>query len=340
MAASRRLTHDDRVKIVVLREEGYSLAEIAARVRCSKSGVSKTLSRVRVTGSVNDRKRSGRPRITSPRDDRALVKMSLQNRRLTSTELKRKLKDSLEVECSSRTVRRRLDNAGLHGRVARKKPLLTSRHRAIRLKWAKERKDWTPSDWNKIVWSDESKYNLFGSDGRVYIRRRVGEELLSECTQQTVKFGGGSVMVWGCMSCDGVGPLVKVEGRMSGRDYIRLLSQTLVPYIQSLGPEYIFQDDNAPCHRAHTVTRWVASKGVKTMEVWPPQSPDLNPIEHLWRILAIRIKSYKPKNLKELEERLKEEWSKIPAVEVQNLIASMPKRVAAVITAKGGPTKY
>ena len=164
--------------------------------------------------------------------------------------------------------------------------------------------------------------------------------MLSECTQQTVKFGGGSVMVWGCMSCDGVGPLVKVEGRMSGRDYIRLLSQTLVPYIQSLGPEYIFQDDNAPCHRAHTVTRWVASKGVKTMEVWPPQSPDLNPIEHLWRILAIRIKSYKPKDLKELEERLKEEWSKIPAVEVQNLIASMPKRVEAVITAKGGPTKY
>ena len=101
------------------------MAEIAARVSCSKSGVAKTLSKVRVTGSVHDRKRSGRPRISSPREDRAF-KMSPQNRRLTSTELKRKLKDSLEVECTSRTVRRQLDIAGLHGRVARKKPLLTS----------------------------------------------------------------------------------------------------------------------------------------------------------------------------------------------------------------------
>ena len=51
------------------------------------------------------------------------------------------------------------------------------------------------ADWNKVIWSDESKFDLFGSDGRYYMRRRVGEEYLAECVQQTVKFG--LVMVWG-----------------------------------------------------------------------------------------------------------------------------------------------
>ena len=72
------------------------------------------------------------------------------------------------------------------------------------------------------------------------MRRRVGEECLAECAQQTVKFGGGSVMVWGCISCDGVGPLAKIDGRMKGKDYIDLLSANLLPYMQSMGPEYTY----------------------------------------------------------------------------------------------------
>ena len=70
-------------------------------------------------------------------------------------------------------MRRRLDKAGLYGRVARKKPLLTDHHKKVHLAWAKERKNWTSEDWNRVVWSDESKFNLFGSDGRVYIRGRI-----------------------------------------------------------------------------------------------------------------------------------------------------------------------
>ena len=66
------------------------------------------------------------------------------------------------------------------------------------------------------------------------MRRRVGEEYLAECVQQTVKFGGGSVMVWGCISCDGVGPLAKIDGGMKGKDYIDLLSANLFPYMQSM----------------------------------------------------------------------------------------------------------
>ena len=100
-------------------------------------------------------------------------------------------------------------------------------------------------DWHKVVWSDESKFNVFGSDGRVYIRRRVGEDCLMECVQSTVTFGGGSLMVWGCITCDGVGSLTKVDSRMNAKDYIKLW----LHFMTSMGPEYSFQHNNAPCHQ-------------------------------------------------------------------------------------------
>ena len=146
-------------------------------------------------------------------------------------------------------------------------------------------------------------------------------------------------MVWGCISCDEIGWITKVEGRMNGKDYIGLLSRHLLPYMQSMESRCVFMDDNAPCHRSQAVIRWLKSKGLKQMEVWPPQSPDLSPID-VWDILEAKLEYYKPKNLGELEERIKDEWSKISAIDLQNLTSSMPSRVTAVIKAKGGHTNY
>ena len=127
-------------------------------------------------------------------------------------------------------------------------------------------------EWFKIVWSDESKFKLFGSDEMVYIRGRIGEDYLPECVQSTVKFGGWSVMIWGCITCDGVGPLTTVDGRMTAKDYTGLLEKTLVPFITSMGPEYSFQHDNAPCHRAKSISSWLLSTNIKQLDFWQPQS--------------------------------------------------------------------
>ena len=81
-----------------------------------------------------------------------------------------------------------------------------------------------------MIWSDESKFNLFGSDGRAHVRRRVCEDFLPECVDRTVKFGSGNVIMWGCITCDCVGPLVKVKGRMNSDDYIKLFSDTLLSF--------------------------------------------------------------------------------------------------------------
>ena len=82
----------------------------------------------------------------------------------------------------------------------------------------------------------------------------------------TVKFGGGSLMVWGCITCDGVGSLTKVDGRMNAKDYIKLWFH----FMTSMGPEYSFQHDNAPCHRAKSVTSWVLSNSIKQLDFCPP----------------------------------------------------------------------
>ena len=91
--------------------------------------------------------------------------------------MKREWQEASGVQCSARTVRRRLDEVGLHGRVARRKPLLTDGQRRVRLKWAKEREHWSVSDWQLVIWS---KFNLIVNDRSVFVRR-VGEELLPEC---------------------------------------------------------------------------------------------------------------------------------------------------------------
>ena len=131
MASKKRDSHDDRVKMVVLRDEGYSLQEIASKLKCNRCTVCRTLAKQRACGTVDDRKRSGRPRISTPRNDRALQRIFLHNRRFTSSHLKREWEQSNGVTSSARTVRRRLDDVGLFGRLARKKPLLTDRHRQL-----------------------------------------------------------------------------------------------------------------------------------------------------------------------------------------------------------------
>ena len=129
------------------------------------------------------------------------------------------------------------------------------RHKKQRLQWAKAHRHWTDEMWKKVVWSDESKFNLFHSDGRTYVRRRQCEEFNEECVEGTVKHGGGSVMVWGCISGDDKGMIVEVKGRMDRFQYLEILENAMLPSAWAArGLDYIFMHDNASCHTAHIIT--------------------------------------------------------------------------------------
>ena len=102
--------------------------------------------------------------------------------------------------------------------------------------------------WNHVLWSDETKINLFGSDGVKRVWRQPGKEYKDKCVLPTVKHGGGSVMVWGCMSAAGTGELQFIEGTMNANMYCDILKHSMIPSLRRLGRRAVFQHYNDPKH--------------------------------------------------------------------------------------------
>ena len=219
--------------------------------------------------------------------------------------------------------------------VKRKCSLLTKRHRKEQLDWAEQCKEYTLENWKRVIWTDETKINHLGSDGRKWVWKEVGEPLNDRWEESTVKFGGGNVMMWGCMFWEGIEYATRIEGKMDAE-----LQESLHYYHKS-SFNVIFQQDNDPKHTSKQAQNWFRDHGFTVIK-WPAQSPDINPIEHLWWYLKQRLDEYEnpPKSLQELWECCEVEWEKIPKEVCQNLIESMPRRVAAVLKAKRGHTKY
>ena len=193
--------------------------------------------------------------------------------------------------------------------------------------------------WNHVLWSDEMKINLFGSDGFKHVWQRPGEEYKDKCVMPTVKHGGGNVIVWGCMSAAGVGELYFIEGNMNTNMYCKILQQSMIPSLQKLGRTAVFQHDNDPKHTSKMTTALLKRLRVKVMD-WPNMSPDLNPIEHLWGILKRKVEVCKVSNICQLRDVVMEEWKSIPVATREALVNSMPRSVKAVLDNDGGHTKY
>jgi hypothetical protein len=204
--------------------------------------------------------------------------------------------------------------------------------------------DWTVEDWKRVIWSDETKINRFGSDGRKWCWKRPGDQLRSNQVTDTVKHGGGSIMIWGCFTAHGVGYMTKIDGGMDAALYCSILDDELkctVEYYAMDGETLVFQHDNDSKHTARMTQEKFRELGYSTL-FWPAQSPDLNPIEHLWVVLKRRLSSHEnvPSSMNELWERVQTEWDTITQEECVRLIESMPRRIATVIKAKGRHIKY
>ena len=151
-------------------------------------------------------------------------------------------------------------------------------------------------------------------------------------------------MVWGCMGWEGVGKLAEVEGRMDANQYVGILKGNLLPSLEESGvplDDVNFQQDNDPKHISKKAKRWMEDNGINVLH-WPPQSPDLSPIEHLWNHTKKELSKHprQAKGVWEIWDRVAELWNNIDPEVCQNLIESMPRKIQAVIRAKGSHTKY
>uniref|UniRef100_A0AAQ4NQU8 Transposase Tc1-like domain-containing protein n=1 Tax=Gasterosteus aculeatus aculeatus TaxID=481459 RepID=A0AAQ4NQU8_GASAC len=193
---------------------------------------------------------------------------------------------TLRGEPSRRTtISAALHKSGLFGRVARRKPLLSKKHMTARLEFAKKHLKDSQTMRNKILWSDETKIELFGLNAKRHVWRKPGTAHHLTNTIPTVKHGGGSIMLWGCFSAGGTGRLVRIEGKMNAAMYRDLLDENMLQSALDLrlGRRFIFQQDNDPKHTAKITKEWLRHNSVNVLE-WPSQSPDSNPIEHRLKI--------------------------------------------------------
>ena len=185
------------------------------------------------------------------KEDKYIVISSLRNRRRTAPDLAADFNEHHTTKVITTTVKRRLLGIGLRGRVAVKKPRLTTVHKQKRLVCAKEHKNWTVKGWNRVFWSDESKFEIFGNKRRSFASRWVGEKMLEQCTMQTIKHGGGNIMVWGCFGGGQEGSIAKINGKMTKEVYVKILKEhVLVCGTELIVEQFVFQQDNDPKHTA------------------------------------------------------------------------------------------
>ena len=198
---------------------------------------------------------------------------------------------------------------------------------------------------NAINSGDETKINRFQSDGRTWCWVRDGEsQLQARHVSQTVKHGGGAIFLWGCMISGGINYMCKIEGKMDRDLYMSILQDELQDTIKRYGLNpfcVIFQHDNDPKHTAKLVKQWLLVQKFDVL-IWPPQSPDLNPIEHVWALVKRKLNQYPTpaKGMLQLWERVQVCYHSITPEQCKHFYDSMPNRIQAVLASKGGWTDF
>ncbi|GBM93434.1 Transposable element Tc1 transposase [Araneus ventricosus] len=244
------------------RAQGQTLLELGKQFNISESGIYKFLKRWIDQGGVPKVPKSETPRYTSRIFDRNVLRLSRVNPHLMAVDIARKLCDPPNPKPSVHTIKRKLQAAGLNRRRSVKKQMISTKNRKARVEWAKAHKDWGKKEWKDFLWSDESKYMLFGTDGKQWICRPQDTCFNPMHQISTMKRGGGNVMVWG----------YKFQ-------YEDILENIMRPYtLNSLGRGFIFQQDNDLKHRFKHIQNWFSRRHV-TLLNWPSESPDINIIK-------------------------------------------------------------
>ncbi|GFW66549.1 transposable element Tcb2 transposase [Trichonephila clavipes] len=275
MSQQSHLTDSEAWGIVGRLEGGQTQAEVAQAIGVSQSVISRIWKRFLETESAGRRPGQGRRRAITPNEDRYLVLTARRHRNMNANLLQH-LRSATGTTVSTQTVRNRLHGVGLHARRPLVCVRLTSRHR-------RDRRE------------------------RIFIWRDRGSRNNPAFVHESVRFGGGGVLVYGGISIGGRtylyiirdGPLIARRCRD------QILRPIVVSYAAVIGDDFILMDDNSRSHRANLVKDSLYEEGIVRME-WPACSPDMNPIEHVWYALGRRVAVRQPppkklsKNWKEL----------------------------------------
>lgn len=243
-------------------------------------------------GDVKPHASKGRPRKTTPAQDRELVERVKQRRFINTTVL------ASDLQVSSLTVRRRLHEAGLKNCIPARKPELTDRHKSLRLQFANR---YLEHNFEGFAFMDEKVF-VSSADGRLSLWRMPRTRYDEENVRPDRRSGRISLGFWGWMNAGGPIELCEVSGRLNGQGYLEILRDSFLPTAKIVYPDnhkVEFMQDNSSIHNSRLVQAWIEEKeelGELKLIKMPPKSPDLNPIENLWGLMVQDWDSTKARN--------------------------------------------
>ena len=230
---AKSLSKKFREEIIVLHKQGKGYKKIAKALNVPRDTVGSIVRKFKVEGTVATLPGRGRKRKLSAAATRFLRRQVVKNPRVTAKHLQQDLV-AAGTEVSVCTVRRILNTEGFHARTPRRTPLLTQKHKKSRLQYAENHINKPPKFWNYVLWSDETKLELFGPMDQRYVWRKKNEAYAEKNTLPRMKHGGGSVMFWGCFAASGTGNLQRVEGTMDSVKYQEILGKNVMPSVMQL----------------------------------------------------------------------------------------------------------
>ncbi|GFW80057.1 transposable element Tcb2 transposase [Trichonephila clavipes] len=255
---------------------------------------------------------SGRPRGTTPADDRYIVLQARRNRWQSAGEIARLTTQATGRPISSFTVARRLHGGGLFARRPVRCVPLTPAHRGRRSLWCRELRNCRDNEWGRVLFTNESIFSLTSDSHRILICRERSSRNHPSNIIERDRYGGRGVLVWGGIILGSRTDLHIIDAGSVNRT--RYCNEILLPYVRlfrgTMGLQFLFMDDNAPCHRTVAAEQLLESEDFERMD-WPARSPDLNPIEHVWDFLGRRLaaRTLPPVTIRELRLALQVEWA-------------------------------
>ncbi|UYV65083.1 hypothetical protein LAZ67_3003062 [Cordylochernes scorpioides] len=274
-----------RGMVIGLKRACWSIRQIAADTHLGASTVHRLWRRWLEQGNVAIYRNAGATRVTSARVDRRILRQAVAASQATCTAIPQHVQDTLDHSISTRTISRRLVANGLHScRPLRRLPL-TPPNRRQRLEWCRARSTWM-TEWHRVVFSDESRFCLSSDSRRVRVWRRRGERSNPAAIVERPTVRQRGIMVWGAIAYDSRSPLLRIQGTMTAQRYVDdVLRPVTLPYLQGV-PNALYQQDNARPHSAR-----ISQQALQDVQMipWPPYSPDLSPIEHVWDIIGRRL---------------------------------------------------
>lgn len=323
----------DRIEVIAWKKNGDSTSKIARDLGRSRWFVDSTWKRWLDLGTIDDRKRTGRPPKFNTKDRRTIVASAKGKRMRSTRSVARRFNHHRGKDISHETVRKILKESGLKPHRHQKVPKLSEKQKKSRLAFAKK---YSKHDWSKTLFTDEKHFLLYPPPNS---RNDVVWDEAGVSYQAEVVKHSPTVRVWGGISQRGPTDLIEYHSTVDTEQYIDILEKAQPSITRLFGNRsFCFQQDGATAHTSKRTQDWIKKnfKHFIPKEDWPGNSPDLNPIENIWAYIEKEVHAKPVRTVTQLRRRIFNAWGRLELSQLKPYIDSISDRLKQVEELNGG----